>query len=403
MKTNLKRFFLPLLFVVITGTGILAGTNLPGIDFNQLTWQQVQAKAKAKNKLIFVDFYATWCGPCKYLEKEVFTQAEVGQYFNANFINLRIDAEKEEQILVNFVDIEAYPTLIVFDKNGNIIKKVVGALDASELIEFGKGAVNIPKVIASYEANPNDYLNTLNYLEVIAETDPDKANDIALKQLDILKEEYALKSAKAWKIMRFVNDYDSYIVDFVFNYKEFYSEFDNFEEFGIALLNSMLEDAVEQENLELLERAKKFEVLVRSASGTPDHSKEYYGYETDYLYYKFIDDFDGYITRYDTFLRKFVWDDAEFLSGVAISMIRENSDVETDINIRIIAMNWVKRGLDIDIEFWYPHYAAAYIEYYYDDYQSALKYANKALKLLDEEDQRDSLNEFILELENELN
>jgi thiol:disulfide interchange protein len=43
-----------------------------GINFeNNLSWEQVKEKAKAENKYIFVDCYATWCGPCKAMDKEV--------------------------------------------------------------------------------------------------------------------------------------------------------------------------------------------------------------------------------------------------------------------------------------------------------------------------------------------
>ena len=46
------------------------------------------AKAKAENKLVFIDAYAEWCGPCKMMARDIFPQKEVGDFFNANFINL---------------------------------------------------------------------------------------------------------------------------------------------------------------------------------------------------------------------------------------------------------------------------------------------------------------------------
>ena len=61
------------------------------ISFVEGTWEEVLEKAKEENKIIFVDVYATWCGPCKMMAKEVFTQQEVADFHNATFINAKFD------------------------------------------------------------------------------------------------------------------------------------------------------------------------------------------------------------------------------------------------------------------------------------------------------------------------
>ena len=65
-----------------------------GIQFEIGSWKEVLQKAKQENKLIFVDLYTTWCGPCKKMAAETFPQQAVGDYFNKNFVNYKIDAEK---------------------------------------------------------------------------------------------------------------------------------------------------------------------------------------------------------------------------------------------------------------------------------------------------------------------
>ena len=71
-------FFLPMVF----------HTEAQGIEFEHGTWAEALAKAQKEDKMIFVDGYAVWCGPCKMLAKNIFPQESVGKFFNENF-NLR--------------------------------------------------------------------------------------------------------------------------------------------------------------------------------------------------------------------------------------------------------------------------------------------------------------------------
>ena len=64
-----------------------------GIHFFQGTWSEAVNKAAKENKMIFIDFYTQWCGPCFNMAKDVFTKSEVGHFYNQNFINVKIDAE----------------------------------------------------------------------------------------------------------------------------------------------------------------------------------------------------------------------------------------------------------------------------------------------------------------------
>lgn len=113
-----------------------------GIQFFEGTIQEALEKAKKENKPVFIDIYATWCGPCKMLKKNTFSDKEVGDYYNTNFINIAIDSEtKEGRELVDKYRIEGYPTLLILDKNGKQIAKQVGFVEPRILINFGKRIV----------------------------------------------------------------------------------------------------------------------------------------------------------------------------------------------------------------------------------------------------------------------
>jgi len=87
------------------------------IHFFPGSWREAVAKAKTEKKHIFLDAYASWCVPCKTMEREVYTDRKVAKYFNANFISIKIDMEKGEapDLSKRFTSIDGYPSLLFFD------------------------------------------------------------------------------------------------------------------------------------------------------------------------------------------------------------------------------------------------------------------------------------------------
>lgn len=113
-----------------------------GIKFFKGTFAEAQAKAQKENKLIFMDAYAVWCGPCKWMAANSFTDPEVATYFNKNFINLKMDMEKGEGPgLARKYGVRAYPTLYFLKPNGSVAKQSMGAKRPAELLSLGKKVV----------------------------------------------------------------------------------------------------------------------------------------------------------------------------------------------------------------------------------------------------------------------
>lgn len=110
-----------------------------GISFRELSWKDAMTNAKKENKLIFIDVYTTWCGPCKLLKKNTFPDKALGEYFNKNFVNIAIDAEQGEWIeFAQQQRIQGYPTLLIMDKDGKEVSRTMGYMPAEQLLEFGK-------------------------------------------------------------------------------------------------------------------------------------------------------------------------------------------------------------------------------------------------------------------------
>ena len=104
-------------------------------EFRHVSFDEALAAAKQENKLVFVDFFTTWCGPCKMMSNKVFPQKEVGDFMNAKFIPVKLDAEKEGLELSRKYGVKAYPTYVLIDADGKEVAKFSGYMDGPKFIE----------------------------------------------------------------------------------------------------------------------------------------------------------------------------------------------------------------------------------------------------------------------------
>ena len=113
------------------------------INFETGTFKEILEKAKKENKIVFLDAYASWCGPCKLMEKNIFTLKSVSDYYNTHFINAHFDMEKGEgrEIAQKF-GIRSYPTYLFLNGNGELVMKNYGYLGESDFLQIAKEASN---------------------------------------------------------------------------------------------------------------------------------------------------------------------------------------------------------------------------------------------------------------------
>lgn len=127
----------------LTIIALISTYSFGQITFEHGTLEEALAKAKQAKKPLFVDVYATWCGPCKQMAATAFVDPEVTSYYNSNFISLKLDGEKNDgPSVMQKYGISAYPTLLYFNANGELVGKVVGGQQAKQLLSKGKDIVN---------------------------------------------------------------------------------------------------------------------------------------------------------------------------------------------------------------------------------------------------------------------
>lgn len=149
-----------------------------GMKFEESNFATVLAKAKKEKKLVFIDAYTTWCGPCKLMAKNIFPLQAVGDYYNTHFVNAKIDMEKGEGIeLAKKYNVKAYPTYLFVDGNGEIVHRTLGYVEEKDFIQFAKDAEDPSKRLTAlkqkFESGEKDpeFLKNLASLTIYNDTE----------------------------------------------------------------------------------------------------------------------------------------------------------------------------------------------------------------------------------------
>ena len=120
--------------LLLAATMLLTMSATAQTNFRHITYDEAINAAKAENKLVFMDFYTDWCGPCKMMMNEVFPKKEVGDFMNEKFVCIKLNAEKEGKELAKLYKVKAYPTFIAIDTNKNIVLTTVGGGSANAFV-----------------------------------------------------------------------------------------------------------------------------------------------------------------------------------------------------------------------------------------------------------------------------
>lgn len=128
-------------FVIISL--LLASTSFvfaQGINFKHISYEEAVELANQENKLLFLDFYTEWCGPCKKLTAQSFPDEKVGAHYNQKYISIKLDAEKEGRAAAEKYKVANFPTLIYLNADEQVLLRTTGYKNPEALIENAQKA-----------------------------------------------------------------------------------------------------------------------------------------------------------------------------------------------------------------------------------------------------------------------
>lgn len=213
-----------------------------GIEFFHGPYDEVLKKAKKENKRIFVDVYTSWCGPCKMMAKNVFTDEAVGKYYNQHFVCLKLDAEKEKDYPF-FAKYQAggYPSLFWLDGDGKLIDMYVGYMDPVAFMEKGRQLQNSrqAEIWEEYRKRWEKGERSVELMDkyvfgYLAKAEPDKTRACCLDYLESLNEEQ-LKTEHTYRLLLGFNrgpQEDGIAVNCQLKYWNDYKNYDDYMTFN---------------------------------------------------------------------------------------------------------------------------------------------------------------------------
>ena len=351
-----------------------------GIDFFKGEWEDALALAASQDKLIFVDAYATWCGPCKRMAAEVFPDEKVGAFYNRNFISLKIDMEAPENAeFAAKYPVAAFPTLYYIDAAGEVVQSVKGAQAVDQFIRTGASALAQSEPTGNYaeeyeNGNREPELVYKYVRSLIRNNEPHLriANDYLRAQTDLNTQE------NLQFIMLAATEADSRIFNLMVERKDAIiaaNSSDLYYSQVYAACQATVQKSIEYSSMELLEEA---------CEKMKEHNKEQadeFQYVSEMAYAKAHRDGKMYARAARSYAKEIIAGDAAKLNDFAL---RASNDFENDKNALAVAQYAATEAIKYNSDTFRHYYTLAIVEKKLGNKKEALAAARKALVLAEQ-------------------
>ncbi|MCF8246630.1 MAG: thioredoxin family protein [Saprospiraceae bacterium] len=381
----MKKYLILLAFALLIGSNGFA----QGIEFTPGTWKEIKAKAAKEDKLIFMDAYAEWCGPCKKMARDVFTEKEVGDYFNAHFVNVKMDMEKGEGIgLSSDFGVQAYPTLLFINSEGKAVHRAVGYHTTDLLIGLADAA-----------KDPNRNTGSITARYDAGDRSPQLLFNLAMARYDAMDGTYVkiadeyLATQKDWNtddnlsfIFRMADDLNSKMADYLMNNRGLFED-----KYGKQAVTGKVDEMVQNtiSHAETEADLKKVETLYTKTY--PERASELSA-QLRMGFYAQREDWTNFAKVADKYFKEFPAEDWTVLNDLAW-MYYDAVDSKKELKC---ALGWAKQSVKMDKNYANTDTVAS-LYYKLGKKGKALKYANEAIALAKATDEDYSPTELLIQ------
>lgn len=175
-----------------------------GLQFQDISYEQALQKSAAEKKPVFLFGFATWCHFCEYMKDSVLPTEAVGNFYNQNFICIKMDLEKEGKNLnQKIIRAKSFPVLLFMNSQGEMLHRVTGKKDAQDFLQIGSEALDSTKQLRTFAYKYRDGklspLQTYEYFKMVDRAGMD--NQSLINNYLTLIPEDKLTATYSWKIM----------------------------------------------------------------------------------------------------------------------------------------------------------------------------------------------------------
>ena len=378
LLNNKNKSLLSLLIIMVScvrSVGAQSAEIENGIKFIREDFRTAIAESAEKNKLVFVDAYTTWCGPCKLMEKSVFIDEKVMGFMNDNFVNLKLDMEHGDgQIIAQRYKVLAYPTFLFLNSEGELVHKGLGYQDADKFL-----------ALAAVALNANEGLLAWNRRFINGEREPDFLKNYALKLADVQDPKSTdiaklfLKSQTNWKdnnetldfIFKFVENPKDTFFTIVANNRTVFEHRISHEAIELKRKNLIEDQLFDKNNLPTLTYADSLLAMINTDKKKLDSTQRNYRM----TYYRLKGERNNYAIAAVNYFNKYD-NNAGELAETANTFL----DQIDDKKLLEKSLKWAKRSVRLE-KIQYHQFLVAQLYGKLKNKSAALKAANVAIDL----------------------
>ena len=200
----IKKTLTCIIILILLIFNVKAGeADKPGIKFRSITLDQGKAASKAEKKPLYIHCFADWCHYCMYMADSVYTDKEVADFYNANFVCIKIDMEKEGKDLATAISGHTWPTMLFYDTNGELMHRAAGRKYKQAFLDLGKEALDTNRQMRTFKKKYDTATATPNEVQLYF-----RMQEMAGMDAQLLIDDYLRKqsdsdftNANNWRIM----------------------------------------------------------------------------------------------------------------------------------------------------------------------------------------------------------